>query len=290
ANAALRVPVLGYQPAGYQVTDFNGISNYNSVQATVRKQFSRGFTMQASYTYSKDLTTLSQANVNNISADSNVPEALHQQYGPSWFSHPSRFILNYSYDLPFGQHTGILGVLVSGWNLSGVTTIQDGVPLTIADTRGGTVYGLGNFVIARAQMCPGSTYGSVPTPGGLESRLGGASGGPGFFNASAFCAPPVAPNSPDGATLFGNSGPSIILGPGQFNFDVSLIKAFHLTERQSVQFRAEFFNIANHPQFLPPGNGAADPGQLQVSAPTFGQINTSSVNPRIIQFALKYFF
>jgi hypothetical protein len=295
-NAALRVPFLGYQPAGYQVTGFNGISDYNSLQVTVRKQFSRGFTMQASYTWSKDLTTLSQANVNNISADSNVPEALGQQYGPAWFSHPSRFVVNYSYDLPFGQHNGVLGVLANGWNVSGVTTIQDGVPLTVADGGAGTVYGLGNFVISRAQMCPGATYGSVPTSGGVENRLGGASGGPGYFNASAFCAAPVAPNSapafPGAAlpTLFGNSGPSIVLGPGQFNFDVSLIKMFRLTERQSVQFRAEFFNIANHPQFLPPGNGAANPGALQISSATFGQINTASVNPRIIQFALKYVF
>ena len=71
---------------------------------------------------------------------------------------------------------------------------------------------------------------------------------------------------------------------------MSLIKSFQITERQSVQFRTEFFNTFNHPQFLPPGNGAANPGQLQVSSATFGQINTSSVNPRILQFALKYIF
>ncbi len=69
-----------------------------------------------------------------------------------------------------------------------------------------------------------------------------------------------------------------------------MVKNFKLTERQSVQFRTEFFNTFNHPQFLPPGNSMPNPGQLQVSSPTFGQINTSSVNPRIIQFALKYLF
>ena len=57
------------------------------------------------------------------------------------------------------------------------------------------------------------------------------------------------------------------------NFDVSLLKLFRISERQTVQFRAEFFNIANHPQFLPPGNGAANPGALQISSATFGQIN-----------------
>jgi len=296
ANAPLRVPYLGYQPAGFQVTNFNGISSYNSLQITVRKQFSHGLTMQASYTWSKDLTDLSQANVNNISADSNVPENLKQQFGPAWFSRPQRFIVNYSYDLPF-SHRGGLGLLVNGWNVSGVTTVQDGTPLTIVDETGGTVYGLGNFVLARAQMCPGVSYSNVPTPGGIESRLGGVSGGPGYVNAAAFCAPPVAPNSaaPGGGplpTLFGNSGPGILLGPGQFNWDISLVKTTRITEKQSLQFRTEFFNAFNHPQFAPPGGvGAVNPAALQISSPgTFGQITSTSVNPRIMQFALKYIF
>ncbi|HZR20679.1 MAG TPA: carboxypeptidase-like regulatory domain-containing protein [Verrucomicrobiae bacterium] len=292
ANAALRVPFLGFQPAGYQVTGFNGTSNYNSLQITVRKRFSYGLVMQASYTWSKDLTNLSQANVNNISADSNVPEALSQQVGPAWFNRPNRFVVNYSYDLPFRQHTGALGVLANNWNVSGLTTVQDGTPLTIVDYSGGTVYGLGTFVLARAQMCPGATYGSVATPGGIESRLGGLNGGPGYIHANAFCAPPVAPFSPTGATLFGNSGPGIILGPGQFNWDISLIKTGHITERQTIQLRTEFFNAFNHPQFANPGGvGAVNPSALQVGSPTFGQITGPlAVNPRIIQFALKYMF
>lgn len=292
ANAQLRVPFLGYQPAGYQVTAFDGIYNYNSMQVTVRKQFSHGFTMQAAYTWSKDLTTLTSSNFNNISADSNNPADLGQQYGPAYFSHPQRFIVNYSYDLPLGNHKGALGLLTNGWNVSGVTTVQDGSPLTISDSSTGTVYGLGSFVLSRAQMCPGSTYSSVATPGGIESRLGGSSGGPGYMNIKAFCAAPVAPNSPDGATLFGNSGQGIILGPPQFNFDISVLKNFRISERQLVQFRTEFFNAFNHPQFAVPGNySQTPPAQLAVSSPgQFGQITNTSVNPRIIQFALKYTF
>ncbi len=296
-NASLRVPILGYQPAGFQVTGFNGNSYFNSLQVTVRKQLSYGLTLQASYTWSKDLTNLSQANPNNISADSNVPEALKQQIGPAWFSRPQRFILNYSYDLPFGSGPGLAGKLLGGWNVSGVTTVQDGTPLTIVDNSGGTVYGLGSFVLARAQMCPGATYGSVATSGGIESRLGGVSGGPGYINAAAFCAPPVAPNSAPNAqgafpTLFGNSGPGIILGPGQFNWDISLIKNTRIREQQSIQLRAEFFNTFNHPQFAAPGGvGAINASALQVSSPSnFGQITSTSVNPRVIQFALKYTF
>ncbi len=295
ANVQLRVPYLGYQPTGYQITSFDGIYNYNSLQVTLRKQFSHGLTMQASYTWSKDLTTLSDSNINNISADSNNPESLAQQYGPAYFSHPNRFIVSYSYDLPLGQHSGALGVLANGWNVSGVTTVQDGVPLTIADTAIGTAYGTGGFAIIRAQMCPGMTYGDIATPGGIDSRLGGGNGGPGYFNINAFCPGIVAPNSPDGSTLFGNSGQGIILGPGQFNFDISILKNFRFTERQSLQFRTEFFDAFNHPQFLPPGNQASAPGglpaELNVNSPaSFGQINELSVSPRVIQFGLKYIF
>jgi hypothetical protein len=295
ANVQLRVPYLGYQPTGYQITAFDGIYNYNSLQVTLRKQFSHGLTLQASYTYSKDLTTLTDSNINNISADSNDPSNLAQQYGPAYFSHPQRFIISYSYDLPFGQHKGGLGLLANGWNVSGVTTVQDGVPLTIADTAIGTAYGTGGFGIIRAQMCPGMTYGNIATPGGIDQRLGGGNGGPGYFNVNAFCPGIVAPNSPDGSTLFGNSGQGIILGPGQFNFDISILKNFRMTERQSVQFRTEFFNAFNHPQFLPPGNQASAPGglpaELNVNSPaSFGQINELSVSPRVMQFALKYVF
>jgi hypothetical protein len=298
SNVQLRVPYLGYQPTGYQITAFDGIYDYNSLQVTLRKRFSHGLTMQASYTWSKDLTTLTSSNFNNISADSNDPSNLAQQYGPAYFSHPNRFVISYSYDLPFGHHTGALGLLANAWNVSGVTTVQDGVPLTIADTAIGTAYGTGGFGIIRAQMCPGETYGDIASPGGIDQRLGGGNGGPGYFNASAFCPGIPAPNSPAGSnqvTLFGNSGQGIILGPPQFNFDISLLKNFRISERQSLQFRTEFFNAFNHPQFLPPGNQAPAPGglpgELNVNAPaSFGQINELSVSPRVLQFALKYIF
>ena len=288
ANASLRVPYLGYTPAGVDETAFDGISNYNSLQVTVRKQFTHGFLMQASYTYSKDLSDIGLIN-SGSGANSNLPTALAQQYGPVGFSHPQRFVINYSYDLPLGKHSGGLGLLTNGWNVSGVTTIQDGTPLTVTDQAGGTVYGLGTYDTARAQMCPGSSYGSINTPGGITSRLGGNSGGPGYLNASAFCAPPAAPNSvaafPGGPlpTLFGDSGPGVLLGPGQFNFDISIVKTTHITERQSVIFRTEFFNAFNHAQFSNPFLALDSPS-------TFGQITTTSVGPRIIQFALKYVF
>lgn len=286
ANIPYRVPYLGYQPVGVRGTGFDGSSNYNSLQVTVRKQLSHGLTLQGAYTWSKDLTDLYQS-----VANSNNASDLSQQYGPALFSRPQRLTVNYNYDLPLGKHTGALGRVSNGWSVSGVTTVQGGTPMTIADTSAGTIFGTagsGNQAgFARAQMCPGMTYANIATPGGIESRLGGNSGGPGYFNASAFCAPPVIGDG----TGFGNSGSGIILGPGQSNWDISVLKNTVITERQAVQFRVEFFNAFNHPQFTNPNFGQGATYALpNVSSANFGQVTSTSVNPRVIQFALKYLF
>jgi len=303
ANVGFRVPYVGYSPAGLEATAFDGISNYNSLQVTVRKQYSHGITFQGSYTWSKSLTDLTVD-----SANSNNSSYLNQQYGPSYFNRPQRFIVNYSYDLPFGKHDGVAGKLLEGWQISGVTTIQDGAPMTFIDGNAGSAYGTnGTGTTAgfgRAQLCPGMTYGNIATPGGIESRLGGSSGGPGYFNASAFCpAPAIMPDGvtittqaacPTCATLFGSTGQGILLGPGQFNFDVSLIKTTHVTEKSTLQIRAEFFNFFNHPQFagIDPSSGTGGTLSSLPQALVAGQgtIVSTSVNPRIIQLGAKFVF
>jgi hypothetical protein len=148
------------------------------------------------------------------------------------------------------------------------------------------------------------TYANIPTSGGIEARLGGYSGGPGYFNASAFCsAPAIMPDGvtvtsqaacPTCATLFGNSGQGILLGPGQFNFDVSLIKTTKITERSTLQIRGEFFNLFNHPQFagIDPsgGTGGTLSSLPQPLVAGQGTITSTSVNPRIIQLGAKFIF
>jgi hypothetical protein len=310
-NVLLRVPYLGYQAVGVRGTAFDAFANYNSFQATVRKQFSRGFTFQGAYTWSKAMTI----EYNDV-ANSNNAGDLGQQYGPATFSRPQRFVTNYSYDLPFGAHTGVMEKVLGGWNVSGVTLLQGGSPITIADQTAGTLFGTNGTSQAgfgRVQIAPGASYSSIATPGGVEDRLGGASGGPGWFNKSAFIAPPAM--SPTGTiyssvvgstgqaqcaaanpgitcgTLFGNSGTGIINGPGQFNFDLSILKTTKIFESQTIQFRAEFFNAFNHPQFTNPNYGqGAIYGLPNFAAGNFGQITSTSVNPRVIQFALKYMF
>jgi len=289
ANVALRVPLLGFTAnnPGYDGNDVN--YKFTSFQATVRKQFSKGLSLQGAYTYS-DAQVSSWVGVNQT-----FPIA--SMYGPNPAYHPNRFALNYSYDLPFGKHKGVLGKVAEGWNLSGVTVIQDGTPLTITDSRAGTIYG--GIGTAMAQFGSGMTADNVATSGSIQQRLGA------YYNTAAFVAPMGAAGSPAGnsgsvctaaglsaasctsGTGYGNSGLGILKGPPQKNWDVNISKTTvvgGLRENATLQFRAEFYNAFNHPQF---GNPA---GSNLNSGGTFGRIASTIVNPRLIQFALKYSF
>ena len=98
-------------------------------------------------------------------------------------------------------------------------------------------------------------------------------------------------------TIYGNAGPGIILGPGQFNFDISILKTTIIRENHNLQFRAEFFNLTNTPNFSLPGFGnngvSGAPGALDYTSTTFGQINSTrdgQNDQREIQFALKFYY
>jgi hypothetical protein len=278
ANASLRVPYLGFAPGGLQSAETIGDNKYNSLQATVRKQLSSGLQLQAAYTYSRSFSTQAYNSFND--------PALPLPYGLNPTYRPQRFTISYGWDLPLGNHAGLLDKIASGWNLAGVTVVQDGTPLTITDTRGGSIYGFGSgsAITSTAEFAAGVGSANVGTPGGVEARLGGATGGVGYFNKAAFGTTPVIGNG----TGYGNSGFGILLGPGQFNFDATLQKTTKvggIHEDATLVFRTEFFNVFNHPQFANPTGS-----QLDVSKSTFGQITSTSVNPRLIQFALKYVF
>jgi hypothetical protein len=278
-NTAERVPYLGFSPTGLNTFINAGRTLFDSLQVTVRKRMSHGLELQAAYTWAQDLSTADHYSYN----DPHAPTP----YGRSSYYRPQRLAINYSWDLPFGKHDGLVGKFTNGWSLAGVTVVQDGLPLTITDTRGGAIYGTVNT--STAQFATGMTAANVATSGGDEARLGGAiNGGPGWFNKAAFSTVPVvgAINGVGGGTGWGNSGVGINLGPGQLNFDATLQKTTKvggLHEDAALVFRAEFFNAFNHAQFNTPVS-------VDVSSPTFGQITQTAVNPRLIQFALKYVF
>ena len=296
ANAAARVPFLGYLPSGLQQNGFDGIYNYNSLQTTVRKNFSHGLGFQAAYTWSKNLS-----NIAFDAANINKSTDMAQQYGQPPFSRPHRLVLSYQYDLPF-KAKGMFDKALQGWSLAGLTTIQSGNPLTLFDNRGGSVWGTPSSGtvengLSRAQLCPGFTYDQMATSGNVKDRLGSTSNpnATRFFNTSAFCAPPAIGN--DGSTDYGNTGIGVVRGPHQLNFDFQAGKITRIGERQSIQLRVEFFNLFNHAQFaIPaytqgPSNNFANNGTLFANSVTsFGVITQTSVAPRLIQIGLKYSF
>jgi hypothetical protein len=165
--------------------------------------------------------------------------------------------------------------LLGGWLLSAIATIQSGNALTIAATNSTNVFGISED---RAQLSGQCTKSQLERGGSLESKLSG------YFNASCFTTPPVI--GADGiGTAFGNSATGIVDGPGQANLDLALSKSVELrwpVEKSSLQFRAEFYNAFNHPQFANPDSN--------FTSPTFGVISSTSVNPRVGQLALKYSF
>jgi len=303
-NAQFRVPYLGYTTDGLAASDFNGYSNYNSLQVSVRHQFSHGLSLQAAYTWDKNLSTVF------FGPSANINEALCMrcQYGRTSFDRPQRFVLNYSYDLPFGKHQeGLTGKLIGGWNISGITIAQSGDPLTFIAATGspnpayaglntGGAYGTSSTSyltgVSTAQFCPGMGPKNVFTSGPIESRVGtNFPSGQGYINEAAFCAAPIVPYGDATATDFGNSGIGIALGPGQFNWDISLLKNNKITERVNLQFRADFYNAFNHPQFADPGGASfGTVGFENVANPSTMAILHTNVNPRLIQFGLHLLF
>jgi hypothetical protein len=278
ANVVQRVPNVGVAATANQYQTLSSYL-YNALQVTVRKQMSHGIQFQAAYTWNRAFQTIPYG-INTF------PYEILQM-SPSTIYHPQRLIVNYSWNIPSGHLSGIAGKLVSGWSLSGVTTIQDGTPLTLIDSAGGTVFfGTTASGIAPANLCPGATAATAVTSGSLVSRLSD------YFNTSAFC--PIPSVGGGNGTGYGNVGQGIFRGPGQQNWDASLAKTTRvggIREDAQLMFRAEFFNAFNHPMFNMPEvlNGSTNPSLDQNNA-GFGQITSTAVNPRLIQLALKYSF
>jgi hypothetical protein len=334
-NINERVSYLGFAPGGVASTDTLGDHLYNSLQTQLRHQFSKGFLLQVSYTWSKEMTNINTSAAGSGiqppgevifgAANSNDPLDLGQQYGPAAFNRTQRAVISYVYRLPYTKTEGLSGKLLGGWSLSGVTTIQNGLPFWIVDGGGATIYGAGSARAALADpidcnatrascksgipiATAGSTHSRVngtwvnpsafislsPTTYGAPNALGytplpasspyciGGTPNPGPINPNAACGQFGAPFLNAG-TGYGNSAIGSITGPGQFNFDMSLIKTTKLWEGGSLEFHLDAFNIFNHAQFNPPGNDLN-------TASTFGIITSTSVTPRVMQFGLKFLF
>jgi hypothetical protein len=277
ANIPERQPIPGFAPDSMVQVESSGASWYNGLNASLTKRFSNGLQFLASYTFSRTLDTagaavnLTAAGNAIVTGNQNDPGA---RYGNTDYSRPQRFVFSYVYQFPgHKSETGLVGHLLGGWQTAGVVTIQAGQWITILDTNPNNVFGISED---RAEIAPGCTQ--FVTSGSVQSRLNN------FFNASCFTNPPVIGSDGIG-TAFGDSGVGIVRGPDQDNFDLAIIKNTRIGwpgENLNLEFRAEFFNAFNTPQFSNPDSTFSDS--------SFGQISSTSVNPRIVQFALKLNF
>ena len=284
-NIPLRVPFQGWDPALMQEIQSSGSSWYNALLVGLNKRFGHGLTSQVSYTFSRDLSTdaFSTTGPNGGSSygDQDNPK---QRYGPDSFVREHRFIANFTYHVPGPKNArSFIGEALGGWMVAGIATLQSGHPLTLTyNHSGGKPSIFGTAFLDRPSVSGKCAPGQYVNPGSVVSNIGGTKT---YINTSCFTDPAVFSADDPVGVGFGNAGVGILDGPGQQNYDLSMIKKFPLgwpREGASLEFRSEFFNAFNHPQF-------GDP-DVEFTSPTFGQITTTLVAPRILQFALKLNF
>jgi hypothetical protein len=294
SNAVARTPTPGLNGyGGYQIFANDAYSHYHSLQTTLSRRWSQGY-LQAAYTWSKSTDATSTGNPAFNTAFNNE-STLNDSRGLSDFDRPQRFVVSYVYDLPFLRHSaGVTRAVLGGWQISGVTTVQSGLPFSIFDTASGTAFILnGSTSTLTASLATGAKIAGGYTSGDIHKRLNGYVNFANFapaallypFNAANPTTTCDRINNPNYCvTGFGNLGRNIYRGPHQQNWDFSLIKNFRLTERQSLRFTSDFFNIWNHANF-------ANPVSTDVESPSnFGQIVSTRGVPRLIQFSLRYAF
>jgi hypothetical protein len=256
-------------------------SNYHSLQVTARRRFAGGGSLLAAYTNSKlisntdTLTSWLETGVGALQDNNN----LRGERSLSSQDVPQRLVISYVLDLPFGQGkkylsnvNGGVNYLVGGWGLNGVTTFQRGFPLVFRNGQANdaTLFGAGS----RPNLLPRCHKSSAARG---TARLNG------WFNTACFAAP--------ADFTFGNE-PRVdptLRADGVNNFDVAAFKSLLLDRegRASLEFRVEFFNLFNRPQFSAPNTTCCSTNNAN-----FGVVTSTApgTNPRLVQFALKFSF
>jgi hypothetical protein len=235
-----------------------GNSSYHSLQFKLEKRLSHGFYVVSSYTLSKAIDdgdgNFSNA-VTGVGSFGSAQDSLNlrAEKGLASTDQRQRLVLSYGWELPFARRNRLLG----GWQISGITTLSSGNPF--------------DLLFSPATSNTGTSQRPDRTGSGtLANRTISQ-----YFDINAFRAP--------AAFAWGNAGRNFLIGPGVSTWDLSAMKDTRFAERYNLQFRTDFFNAFNTPQFNPPGNTIGTPQAGQISSTRF------STN-RQIQFVLKLFF
>ena len=248
-------------------------ARYYSTYIRAERRFDHGWTLLASYTFSRsvdDLFGISLAGTNQIASPAGPQNAynLTAEYGLSTQDVPNRFTTAITYELPFGKgkpllhNSRILDLVAGGWVINAIALIQTGYPLVITQQNN-------NSSIGATYQRPNATGISPVTSGSIDQRING------WLNPAAFSQAPQY--------TFGNISRDInARGPGLYNWDISVFKTFSIRERLKAQFRAEALNATNTVYFGEPnttfGNAA------------FGVITAQNNNPRMLQLGLRFTF
>jgi len=259
-------------------------SNYNAVQTSLRKRFANGLSFDANYTYSKALDQISDTFTPRGAVGVVQPtDSLNPQldYGPADFNIKHRFVVSYSYDVPFLKANRWLG----GWSVSGIVTAQSGVPFAPfngSSSGAGDVNHDGVFNDRLAYVGGGA----------ITHSLLSSSPADGYFNGGAFAQVTCPASVNQGLWCEGPSVGQInrgsLTGPGYVDVDMSLAKRFKIAESAGLTFQAGFFNLFNHPNFALPDANFAN------LTTTFGK-STSTALPgqggaRVGQLSLRFDF
>jgi Carboxypeptidase regulatory-like domain/TonB dependent receptor len=270
-------PAGGYPYFGDLITEMPvNTSNYNSLQVSLNRQFSRGLQGQVSYTYSRCLTTGS--GTSGLEQSNNAQDDPYNRlydYGLCSFDIRNTLVVNGLYSLPFRGSR-----LVEGWQFATILSANSGLPVNVVEGGGADTALIGIISADRPNY-------NGACPGGKGQVLGKWYE---WFNESCYSIP--APGA------LGEVGKFSLEGPGLLDLDASIIKNTRITERLNMQLRVEFFNVLNHTNFgLPNNNVMANPAALAIDIPNAvgnagdaGANVLTSTSSRQIQFGLKLLF
>ena len=253
-------------------------SSYNSLQASLDKRFGHGLLFTAAYTFSKSFDEASSFEGILNPIDPRISRSL------SAFDARHRIVVSYYWELPVRKYTGFTGKLLNGWALSGITTFQTGFPIRIQSLADNELMYSFDFEL------PGEPRQLAPLHTMKPQNNGNYFFDPNSFteNGTDDTAPPCSAGAQFGCFdpsllgTLGNAKRTICCGPHISNTDFAILKTIALSESRRIDFRAEFFNIFNHTQFFTPDGNTSEGSQ-------FGQV-TQVRDPRLMQFALKFFF
>jgi len=260
-------------------------SAYNSLQASLDKRFAHGLQFTTAYTFSKSFDEASSFEGILNPINPRISRSL------SNFDARHRIVFSYYWELPIQHYSGARGKLLNGWAVSGITTFQTGFPIRIQSFADNELMYSFDFEL------PGEPNQIAPLRTMRPQSHGGYFFDPNSFTENASTPnDPTNPNSPPNCTdqkvfgcfdptLFGSLGNAkrtICCGPHISETDFAILKTIPLSETRRIDFRAEFFNIFNHTQFFTPDGNTSDGSQ-------FGQV-LQARDPRLVQFALKFFF